>query len=456
MSQQVPTVRLVLLGGGHANTQVVLHMPARSLPACVEATLVSDRRASVYSGMLPGCVGGAYASGEEAEVDCARLCASRGWRFVEGAAEAVRGGAVHLRGGAAPVPYDVLAVDVGSTTAGADRVEGAAEHAVPTRPIGLLLARIREFEERRRGGAGDGVRVAVVGGGAAGVELAMAARARFGPRAAVALVDAGQRLLPREPAALAVVVARRLAALGVAVHHGRRVCRVRADAVELAGGAPPVPADLVLFATGAGAQPLLAASEPRTDAAGFMEVDARLESVSHPNVFGAGDCVTMRGQPAGFPPKAGVYAVRQGPVLLHNLRAAVLRLAGAAAPPPVEYEPQSGFLALLNCGGGVGAGAKFGVAFEGPWVWRLKDWIDRAWMSKFSEEEEEEGDEQVDFEPAVAADGPAAPGSAAAAAALLLDREAADFLPRLAVLRRMASDDVYRDGVVSAMPRRRR
>jgi selenide,water dikinase len=92
-------------------------------------------------------------------------------------------------------------------------------------------------------------------------------------------------------------------------------------------------------------------------------------------LFAVGDCATLVSHP--WVPKAGVYAVRQGPCLDANLRAALL------GRPLRSYRPQRRFLALMNLGERRALGTKWGVVMTGRSVWRLKDWIDRRFMRRF-------------------------------------------------------------------------
>jgi selenide,water dikinase len=128
-------------------------------------------------------------------------------------------------------------------------------------------------------------------------------------------------------------------------------------------------ADLVVWTAGASALPWLRESGLAVDERGFVLVDDRLRSVSHPEVLAAGDCATLRDAPH---PKSGVYAIRHAPVL-----AASLRGAGA------RYVPQRRALALLSCGGRYAIGDWGPLSWEGAWVWRWKDRIDRRWVESF-------------------------------------------------------------------------
>ncbi len=330
--------------------------------------LVVDRPIAVYSGMVPGLVAGHYPP-QALEIDVVPLARAAGVRVVMAAATAVdpSGRRVELEG-RPPEPYDVVSFDVGSTVAGLD-VPGVRRFAVPTRPIGRFVERV----EARLASAGA-PSVVVVGGGAGGVELAFALRRRLGPGPDVRLVHRGKRLLDglhprvgRRAEALA-------AAAGIGLELGAEVAEVDAEGVRLTDGRR-VDGALVVWVTGAVSHGLFAGSGLPLDARGFLEVGPQLHVDTDDRVFAAGDCATLRDHPRT--PKAGVYAVRQGPVLARNLEA---RLAGR---PLERYQPQSDFLTLLNLGDGRALGTKWGASFEGPWVMRLKDRIDRAFMARF-------------------------------------------------------------------------
>jgi selenide, water dikinase len=77
-------------------------------------------------------------------------------------------------------------------------------------------------------------------------------------------------------------------------------------------------------------------------------------------------------------PKSGVYAVRQGPPLAANLRAA---LRGAQV---ISFKPQRRALQLITTGERYAIAAWGELAFEGHWVWRWKDWIDRRFVARYT------------------------------------------------------------------------
>ena len=164
-----------------------------------------------------------------------------------------------------------------------------------------------------------------------------------------------------------------LAERGVEVVAGTATS-VESGAVHLADGRALV-FDELFWATEASATPWLAETGLKLDAKGFIEVAQTLESASHAGVFAAGDVASIRGFAL---PKAGVYAVREGPVLAENLRRA------ASGDALKAYKPQRRTLALITTGERYAVGARNGLTVEGAWVWRWKDWIDRRFMRRYN------------------------------------------------------------------------
>lgn len=331
-------------------------------PLPYRITVVVDRSVAVYSGMVPGVVAGQYEPHEVA-IDVRPLARRCGAAFVEAAATRIDADLkrVHVEG-RPPIAYDVASIDIGSTVAGMD-TPGAPEHAVPTRPIGRLVERL----EARRA-QGDVGSVAVVGGGAGGVELAACLRARL--KVPVTLITSGEVLGGGKVGAK---VDRALRDRGVAVVQGR------AASVDEAGvdveGHGRVDGDLTVWVGGAAPLSFGADSGLPLDERGWISVDAELRVVGRDDLFAVGDCAV----PVVWPdiPKAGVYAVREGPVLVDNLRR---RAEGRSLRP---YRPQRDFFSILNLGDGTAIGTKWGISVEAAWMFRHKDRIDRAFMDRF-------------------------------------------------------------------------
>jgi len=369
------TRRLVLVGGGHTHIQVLKRF-AMDPPPGVRTTVVVDTPIAVYSGMVPGFVSGQYRA-EELEIDVLPLARLAGARVILARAVGLDPRARRLAlAGRPEIEYDLVSFDIGSTVGGLD-TPGVREHALPTRPIGRFVgaveARLAELERC----PGAPCRVVVVGAGAGGVELAFTLRerlAREGAEPRVTLLEAASGPLPGASPRLASRVARAAAARGIEIVPGVTVDAVEEDAV-LAGGRR-VPSDLTVWVAGAAPNPALADAGLPTDDRGFLRTDPTLRVMGHDDIFAVGDC----GSPAAHPwvPKAGVYAVRQGPALVDNLRSAL-----AAGGLVRRYRPQRDFLTLLNLGDGTAIGAKWGLSFEGRWVFRWKDRIDRAFMRRY-------------------------------------------------------------------------
>ena len=326
--------------------------------------LVSLGPRQLYSGMVPGYLAGQYPL-EALSFDLEGLARATGARWEPSGAMSLDAERRELRlGDGRTLAYDAVSFDIGSLPAG-DTVPGVREHAVSLKPLERAVSRLASAREPGS--------LLVVGGGAAGVELALCLQARTG-RPTVLLEDG--RHLPRGASrAAARTVHVLLERRGITSRLESRVRGLEAGVAHLESG-ERLPFGTCVWATGARAPELFATSGAAVDAQGYLAVRDTLESASHPGLFAAGDCAGfVSGQHV---PKAGVYAVRQGPVLRDNLRAF---LTGSGTPRP--YRAQSGFLSLLNAGDGTAVGAWKGWALHGRTPWRLKDAIDRRFMERF-------------------------------------------------------------------------
>ncbi|MGQ7790986.1 FAD-dependent oxidoreductase [Faunimonas sp. B44] len=376
---------IVLVGGGHAHVEVVRRFGNRRFPG-VLMTLVSREGETPYSGMLPGLVAGHYRRGD-IHVPLRPLCDAASAAFVAGEAVGLdlAGKAVRLKDGR-EIGYDLLSLDVGITPR-LDGIEGAEAHAIAVKPIGQFLQKWEALEASALAPGGPR-RIAVVGGGAAGFELVLAIRHRLRADAAAhgldpdafsfVLVTDG-RLLAGQNGAVRRAAHRGLIGAKVALVEGARVTAIGAHAVHAGGLA--VDADIALVATEAAAPRWLQESGLVLDGDGFVAVARTLRSLGDPSVFAAGDCATMVDDPR---PKAGVFAVRQGPPLARNLRRA------AEGRPLAEYRPQRQHLSILSTGDCRAIAARGPFKAEGGWVWRWKDRIDRRWIARYAAEAAED------------------------------------------------------------------
>jgi len=358
--------QLVLLGGGHAHLQVLREFAARPL-ASAALTLVSPHPQFVYSGMVPGLVAGHYRS-DELMVDLQPLAAAARAGFVQSAATAIDASSrsVTLANGER-LHYDVLSVDIGGVM-DRDTIPGAREHALFMRPMeqfASLWGGLLELAQQRS------LSVVVIGGGAGGVELAMALQHRLEGRARVSLVTGGPAPMPSHPPAVQERARRALRRCGVTLFEDS--CeRIATDHVLLAGHGGRLACDAPVMAIGSSAPPCLRSSGLMLDEQGWIATGPTLQSTSHPEVFAAGDVATRTDAPR---PKSGVYAVRAGMPLALNLR----RFIGGGPLQSHASSPRS--LNLMSCGRRYAIASWGGWSAEGRWVWWWKDRIDRGFVA---------------------------------------------------------------------------
>lgn len=361
---------VVLLGGGHAHAYLLRMLIDEPLPDA-RLTLVTPHERHTYSGMLPGLVAGHYAVAD-VQIDVARLAAAAGVALLRGEVcglDAARR-RVRLADGAT-LEYDLASLNLGSLPNTAP-VPGSESLALAAKPFERFLEGWNALLARP---AQTPLAVALVGAGAAGVELAMAIAYRL-----AALGREGAVTLYSDRPMFAGALARRmraaLARAGVSLREPQAVARLEPGGVVVtrAPQATRERYDAVIWTAGAAPLPWLRATGLDTDDAGFVLVDDTLRSLSHPEVFAVGDCATLRDAPH---PKSGVFAVRHGDFLVRNLRYA---LAGV---PLHRYRPQRRALALISCGDRYAIADWSGWTAEGAWVWRWKDWLDRRWIRRF-------------------------------------------------------------------------
>jgi selenide,water dikinase len=365
---------LVLIGGGHAHVHVLKNIGMRPIPG-LRVTLIARDIETPYSGMLPGYVAGHYAFAE-CHIDLVRLARFAGARLIHDEAIGLdRAARQVLCRDHPPIRYDLVSLDIGSTPR-AGTVPGAEAYTVPVKPIDNFGGRWEKLLERAR--CLGRLRLAVVGGGAGGVELAVSAHHRLTqvlrrpPEVALVTRDA---LLPSHNPRVRRHFARILAVRGIRVFANAPVVRIEPGRLFTADGGE-IGFDEALWVTEAAAAPWLAETGLTLDAGGFVAVDEYWRSLTDPVVFAAGDVAAMQGHPRE---KAGVYAVRAGPKLAENLRRA------AAGRPLRRGVLQKRGLALIGTGDGHAVASRGPFAAEGRWLWHLKDWIDRRWMRRYTE-----------------------------------------------------------------------
>ena len=382
MQPKEPVIKdVVLVGAGHAHVAVLRMFGMDPLPG-VRLTLITREVHTPYSGMLPGLIAGYY-DFDQAHIDTGPLVRFAGARLYQ---DEVIGLDLAERkvlcANRPPVPYDLLSFNIGSTP-NTEQVPGAREHAIPVKPIDGFLRRFEALKARVLARKGR-TRLVVVGAGAGGVELLLSterrlqrevARAGFDPSGLTFTIVSDGDLLPAHPPAFRDRFRKILAQRGIGVVTGSAVIRVEAGRLVLAGE-QKIDADEILWTTQAKPAAWLKQTGLPLDEHGFLAVDATLSAKGCANVFAAGDTIAF--EPRELP-KSGVYAVRAGPVLADNIRRL---LTGRTLRP---FRAQRDAMYLVSTGEPYAVGTRNGLVFEGAWVWRWKDWIDRRFMRKFNE-----------------------------------------------------------------------
>lgn len=369
--------RLVLVGGGHTHVQVMRAFAERPEP-CLRMTLVTDRLMTPYSGMLPGHVAGVY-SFADMHIDLARLARVTDTTLVASSAIGIdkAGKTVRLESGET-VSYDTLSLNIGITP-DLSGITGAGQHGIAVKPISSFLAKVEGL--LAAAARADGPRrIVIVGGGAAGVELAFALKTRTdgmkstGQPFWIALATSSG-LVPTLNQRVQTITRAALKRRSISILDGFRAAEVSPEGVRAQDGRF-IKADAVLISTAARVSTWLAETGLPLAPDGAIFTTTAMQAIDDEAIFAVGDCGTVRDDPRA---KAGVFAVRQGPALTANIRR---RLRGEALQP---HCPSRQFLTLLATSDGsaiAGRGDHLGIA--GSWVWYWKDWIDRRFMRQFS------------------------------------------------------------------------
>jgi selenide,water dikinase len=366
--------RLVLVGGGHAHIEVLRDLAANP-DESLRVTLVTPYPWFTYSGMLPGLIAGHYEI-DDLTLDLKRLCEQARVELIPTTATLVSTlGREVICSNSVVVAYDVLSLDVGSQPL-IGGARGVEKHAIVVRPLERMLKGWSDVLVRARDGRIGAV--TVVGGGAGGVELALAMEYRL--RQELGLAWAHVRLIadlpcivPDAPASARRRLEKKFARRNVGLHLDSAVTEVGPGYVRLEQGLE-FASEAVFWATGGAAPEWIRESGFETDPRGYLLTNDYLQSTSHPDVFAAGDCQTQQGRKHA---KAGVFAVRAAPTLAKNLRASL------AGQPLEGFTTSARYLSLVSTGSRHAVGVWNGLSWEGAWVWQWKDRIDRRFIARY-------------------------------------------------------------------------
>ena len=371
---------LVLVGGGHSHALVLRRMGMLPWPADVRITLITNLADTPYSGMLPCHISGLY-DFDTAHIDLRPLTRFANCRLIMDEVVGLDADAQKvLCKNHPPIAYDTLSIDVGSTPT-KSQVEGAAEYAIPAKPVPNLLrawrAYLRELEQNPKTST-----ICIVGGGVGGVEMAFAMQIRlqslarkYNREAAVHIFQRGPHLAKGRNKWTQRMVEKLCREKGIVVHTDESVCEVARDFVRCESGLV-VECDRTFWVTNASAPPWLKGTSLSLTENGFIAVKDTLQTCSHSNVFAAGDVATMVNH---HRPKAGVFAVRQGPPLYENLKRQVL------GQPLKDFKPQRRYLNIIDTDTQTSIASWGPFAVHARWCRAWKDRIDKKFMSLFSD-----------------------------------------------------------------------
>lgn len=355
-----------------------------------DVVLVNPSRFLYYSGMAPGLLSRIYHP-EEARIDVRYLVEKGGGRFVEDRVKEIRpkSGEVLLEGGGS-IHYDAMSVALGSGVPAKSLVP-VEDGVVPVKPIENMVGlrgRLREPEEN---GLGHEPRVLVVGGGPAGCEVACNMERAFeehGIDGRITVVNAGDALLESAPGRARRGIEGLLRSRGVDVLLGSEIVAIEQGAAHTRDG-QSIGFDVTILAVGTRPPGIFRESGLATGDDDGLWVNRYLQSISDPRIFGGGDSISFRGESLT---RLGVFAIRQGPILFHNLKAYL------EGDPLKEFKPQKTYLYVLNLGNGTGLAIYGPLVWQSRLAWKLKSYIDTKFVREYQYPEDEPGEARAYLE----------------------------------------------------------
>ena len=379
----VPVIKdLVLIGGGHSHLSVLKYFAMHPVPG-LRLTLITRDLHTPYSGRLPGYIAGHY-DYDEAHIDLRPLA-----QFAQARIYHAEVNDIDLKDNQVfckdrpPIAYDFISINIGSKP-GTLHIPGADEFTMPVKPINLFLTQWDALVSTVTETTEKNFDLAIVGGGAGGVEMALATQFRLHRLLAknnkakdflkINLYCDSDDILPTHNTQVRKKFKRLLQQRNIDFHCGHRIEEIKQDQLISSDG-QRYAANAVLWVTNATAPVWLSETGLAVDDNGFITVNDYLQSTSHANVFAAGDIAAVINHPRE---KSGVFAVRQGPTLARNLERTT------QDKPLKIFTPQKNFLGLISTGDKYAIASRSNWSLEGAWLWKIKDWIDRRFMDNFN------------------------------------------------------------------------
>ena len=361
-------LQIILVGGGHAHIQL-MDQARRYLPYA-DVMVISPVRWQLYSGMASGYIEGTYGS-SEISFDLAAICQRNSITWIHGSVNQIdaqnqtvftdQGECFH---------YHILSVNTGSES-GRCQLDSDLGTIIPLKP----LEHLDQLKALLNNDLTDQCKITVIGGGAAGFEMSLAVQAAAAQLKVVPVI----RIFERNPDILKGYSPQvRQSAHSKLQQAGITLTCNRDPLIRAVGETAEDPLanqDLLIWAAGSRAGSLYRESGLPIDPGGFLQVEATLQSTAHPNIFGAGDCISLKDHPEL--PKVGVYAIRQAPVLCDNIESYIRN------KPLRRFKPQTQFLSILNSAHKTAILQWRGVTMSGRLPYLIKDAIDRRFMRRY-------------------------------------------------------------------------
>jgi len=361
--------QLFLIGGGHAHLTCISNIE-KFKKRNADVTLISPLPYHYYSGMGPGMLGDIY-SPQEIRFKIKEMVERSGARFVEDKVVKIDPikQLLFLESGS-NLNYDFLSINVGSKIY--DNLVHSNSHIIPVKPIENLRKAKRailDLDNKKD------LNFCVIGGGAAGCEIAgnlWRLVNNYEINGNVTLIS-DTEILATYPEKVRNLTLQSFQERGIIVNENQEVEKIEDNVVFLDNGRS-ILSNMSFLATGVQPNNIFGESGIPIDGEGAMIVNNHLQSIKYGNIFGGGDCINLKTKKLD---KVGVYAVRENPILFHNI------LSSLKGKELKKFKPQSKYLLILNLGEGKGIAWRGKLAFNGKLAFRLKNYIDSRFMKKF-------------------------------------------------------------------------
>ena len=362
------TKQLVLIGGGHANVQVLKKLCMNNIKG-LHTILISEHFEAIYSGMTPGFIHEDF-SREEISIDLQRLCFNAGATFIKDKVIKLDTNHKELHLQNFPtVNYDLLSINTGSiSNTKKINIENSSK-CFFVKPISSLVKNLNQIDQIVKNNKN---KIVIIGGGVASYELAFSLKRRYESLAEFTIL--GKKILKEKNLNKKTKNDLKGIAenLNIKVYQGE-VISISEKYLTLNNG-EKIDCDLSLISTGASIESWLLESNLSKDEKGFIKVNDNLLSIYDKNIFVTGDACSIENKPK---PKSGVMAVRQGETLKENI---FLKLTGKNL---IKFKPQKNWLYLIGTYKNYALLNYFILSFHSRWCWVLKVWIDRNFINNF-------------------------------------------------------------------------